>query len=178
MLLIHWRIRITKAFLFSAIALSIIFALILYVHFKNQGSATILIYGLPSNSPTFSTEEAKVVFHNVNEKQYFDRFVEIIKLLYTESKIPIAPEDVCVGCLLVKGYKLEDVFIMYDTPLIGVFRDGKLCCVIIGVADETHLERIISECSNNGAKVFTLHGGYFPISGEVGFKIEELFLKG
>ncbi len=166
-----------KAFLFSALALGIIFALILYSHFKNQGSIKVFIYGFPSNFTKFSAREIKIIFHSVNEKQYFNSFVEIIGLLHIESKIPIAPEDVCVGCLLVKGYRLEDVFIMYNTPLIGVFKDERLSLIIIGLTDEARLERIILECSSNDARVFTLHGGYFPISEEARFKIEELFLK-
>jgi cytochrome c biogenesis protein CcdA len=149
-----------------------------FVYSNDENSVEVFIYGLPSQL-NLSSNDVKVIFYNINEEENFKHFFEIVNSLYF-CKVPIIPERVCLECLLTKGYKLEDVFVMYDTPLMGIFKEGKLVSIVIAITDKERLDKILSESPKNGVKIFTSYNVY-PYSlnnKEIISKIEELFLRG
>jgi cytochrome c biogenesis protein CcdA len=148
------------------------------VYSSTESSIEVFVYELPLQL-NISKKDIKIALYNINEEENFKNFFKIVSLLYA-SNVPIIPENVCISCILTKGHTLEDIFLLYDTPLIGIFKDGKLAFIVIATTDEEYLNKILNEPLTDSVKVITPYGiGTYSLSNkEINSEIEELFLRG
>lgn len=146
----------------------------------------VYIYTLPESYrfreiKTYFDEKLKLksTVYYLNDSHYLDEFLEIIYLL-AENNVPLLPPNICIPCEIKGGNSWRDIYIAYGSPLVLVFRDGRLEIIIISVYDRKLLDQIINQLKDAGSlKVFSSLSAGLPLqlSENVRVQIENLFRK-
>ena len=95
----------------------------------------------------------RAVYYNLDDSSTLDRFLQIAHMLEV-NKVNLLPPDVCISCLLSHS-TWREIYLMYASPLIGFFRDGKLTAITVGVFNQTILDEASSVDKEEYVRVFT-----------------------
>ena len=117
----------------------------------------------------------RAVYYNLDDSSTLDRFLHIIHTLEV-NKVNILPPDACISCLLSHS-TWREIYLMYASPLIGFFRDGKLTAITVGVFNQTILDEASSVDKGEYLEVFTSYAVFTLTDERVIARLEENFIE-
>jgi len=115
--------------------------------------------------------DCAAVFHDLDDSTLKDRFLEIAKTL-TVLGVEIVPPDACLPCVL-KDLTWDEILVIYGSPLIGFFHQGRLAAITVGITNNESLDKALA-VNDEDVKVFTLHRVYSLTNERI--QLEEFFL--
>jgi len=147
-----------------------------------QQSNEVYVYAFPESMGyerihTYfdSKSDWKVIFHNLSETSSSGRFLEILATLRVQG-VEVSPEGLCLPCeLYVKYFTIEDIWMAYASPLLGLLVDGRLFAVTVGVVDNETLGQAVG-VNSDYVKVFAYQQLYALTDESVRAQLEELFV--
>ena len=160
--------------------LLVIFALLLHSSVSYaQPKYTIYIYSFKDLQSTpvllshFSEYGCEVILYDLNEPSNHDKFLEIMETIRM-SGIPVIPKGICATCELLHR-SWNKILTAYNSPLIGIFHNGRLVAVTFGTVDLDILNKALN-VSGESVKIFSYNDEYSMSDGDVRNKLEKLFL--
>jgi len=125
-------------------------------------SGEIYIYGFPNISENilkyFNQKNWRIIFYDLNRSASSERFLQLMETLMVSGVSVISPR-LCISCLLGK-LSWKEIMIIYASPLIGVFRNGELTAITIGITDYKTLDQASTININDAVRIFTPHKVY------------------
>jgi len=104
-----------------------------------QQSLKVYIYDFPD---TLSEErilsyfgnrsDCDIIVRSLIERVNSDKFLGIVRALIM-SGVEVVPEGQCLPCLTYR-YRWEEIVMMFASPLIEVFRGGRLTAITLGIS--------------------------------------------
>jgi len=140
-----------------------------YVYSSPESSGSKILLDFFNNGPY-----CNVTFFDLNEPDSLGRFSEIVEIL-SVSGIRVVPPQVCLDCLRRRHRTLKEVFAVYSSPVVGIFRNGNLAVIALGGADLELLDEMLADTAN-GVRVLAFDRVYSLSVEGVRARLEELFL--
>jgi len=124
-----------------------------------QQSAEVYVYGLPE-SPSSEIilkyfdgkSDWAVTFYGLNDSSSSERFLKMVQTFPVLS-VNVLPPRTCLPCTM-KHLNWADIWMLYASPLLGFFRNGRLTAITIGVTDYETLDQALI-MNAEYVKVFT-----------------------
>jgi len=162
------------------LALNLLFYSNSIISISAQQSGEVYIYGF-HDSPSLqtlvkyfnNTSDWNVTVYDLYNLSYSTRFLKIVKTLNVAG-IKVLPPDLCITC--IQDLTEDDIFKVYSSPLAGIFRNGKLVVIIIGVVDYNVLNQALAVDDEN-VNIFTRYEDVQSLRDEgIRTRLEEIFV--
>ena len=115
----------------------------------------------------------EIVFYDLNDSSSSRRFLKIVEI-FELMGIRALPRGSCLPCEL-QYLTWDNMWRVYASPLAGVFRNGRLAAITVGIADYETLDQAVM-ANADYVKVLTSHDVY-ALDGEgVKIQLEEFFI--
>lgn len=159
---------------------------LVFPSFVNAQSSAVHIYGF-AESPSmesllgyFSESDCEVVLHNLNESssEVFGRkVVETLWSLGIDVTPPTMERSGCIPCELPLFAYARGLTMRYASPLIGVFRDGRLQAITLGITEFEVLDKALNLALDDEVRVFAFENEYSLSDRSIRIGLQRLFLQ-
>jgi len=118
----------------------------IYIFPESPNSESLLNY--------FFNINGSVIHYSLKDPSASERFLAIIRILIVLGVEVTPPDMPCFDCL---NLTWDDLLMIYDSPLVGFFHNGKLTAISIGITDYKILDQAFL-VKDEKVKIFTLYG--------------------